>query len=77
MISIGISLIHRTCPLQSEPAEGLCVKEGAFQVTAALFPQTDWDVWKVSMFPLIINFTLLAESLFYGKKIEAGEGYSI
>lgn len=29
---------------------------------------TDSDVWKLSMFPLIINFTLLTESLFYGKK---------
>lgn len=57
----------------------VCVKGRVFQVIIASFPQTDWDVWKVSMFLLIINFTFLAESLFYGKKkkIEAREGYSI
>lgn len=46
----------------------VCVQGGVFHTIAASFPQTDWDVWKVSMFPLIINFTFLAESLFYGKK---------
>lgn len=46
----------------------VCVKEGVFQVITASFPWTDWDVWKVSMFPLVINFTSLAESLSHGEK---------
>lgn len=46
----------------------VCANGGVFQVVAASFPWTDGDVWKVSLFPLIINFTFLAESLFYGGK---------
>ena len=57
----------------------VCVKGDVFQVIMASFPQTDEDVWIVSTFPLIINFTFLAESLFYRekKKKKQGKGYSI
>lgn len=52
----------------------VCVKGGVFQVIIASFPQTNWGIWKVSMFPLIINFTFLSGSLFYrGEKKKQGE----
>lgn len=43
----------------------------------ASFPQTDEDVWIVSTFPLIINFTFLAESLFYREKKRRSRGKDI